>query len=118
MGGDTIQVEFNKHIYKLDATEVKPPVQRGNAPPAVSIIETDIKVDFKEPRDYKEWEKRNKERKFSNKPPESKEEVEEEEDDDGFGKIVDPTLNAQRTKRSHFDSLEHKGFHGQKLKRQ
>lgn len=113
-----VQVEFARHIYKLDVTEVKPAVQRGNAPPAVSIIETDIKVDFKEPRDYKEWEKRNKEKKFSNKPSsESKEEV-DEEDDDGFGMIVDPTLNALRTKQSHFDSLEHRGCRGQKLKRQ
>jgi len=115
--GDTIQVEFAKHIYKLDVTEVKPSVQRGNAPPAVSIIETDIKVDFKEPRDYKEWEKRNKEKKFAAKPSqESKEEL-EEDDDDGFGVIVDRTKNAQNTKRSHFASLEHRGFHGQKLKR-
>jgi len=119
--GDTIQVEFNKHIYKLDVTEVKPALQRGTAPPAVSIIETDIKVDFKEPRDYKEWEKRNKHNAFKAKPKgDSKEDDDDEEEEDGddFGVIVDPTLNAKKTKRSHFEALEHRGFHGLKIKRQ
>jgi hypothetical protein len=59
--GDTIQVEFAKHIYKLDVTEVKPSTTQ---PPAISIIETDIKVDFKEPRDYKEWCKQQEELKL------------------------------------------------------
>eukprot|EP01084_Bolivina_argentea_P025260 46973_1 len=58
--GDTIQIEFANHIYKLDVTEVKPSIQRGNATPAVSIIKTDIKFDFKEPRDYKDWETNHK----------------------------------------------------------
>lgn len=58
--GDTIEIEFNKRIYKLDVTQVKPNAPRGNAPPGISIIETDIEVDFKEPRDYKEWQKKQK----------------------------------------------------------
>ena len=61
--GDTIQIEFNKYVYKLDVTEVKPSVIRGTAPPAIDIIETDINVDFKEPRDYKEWEKKQQAKK-------------------------------------------------------
>jgi len=115
--GDTIQVEFAKHIYKLDVTEVKPALQRGNAPPAVSIIETDIKVDFKEPRDYKEWEKKNKEKKFTNKPSSDSKEADEEEEEDDFGVIIDPTKAAQLTKQSHFSALESQGYQGQKIKR-
>jgi len=120
--GDTIQVEFANHIYKLDVTEVKPSIPRGNAPPAISIIETDIKVDFKEPRDYKEWERKNKEKKFANTAAESKgddgDEEEEEDDDDGFGVIVGAKDNAKKSKQSHFRSLEQSGFVPQKIKRQ
>jgi len=120
--GDTIQVEFASHIYKLDVTEVKPSIARGNAPPAIGIIETDIKVDFKEPRDYKEWERKNKQKKFTNTSSESKsneDEVEEEEEDgDGFGVIVGAKVNAKNSKQSHFQSLEQSGFVPQKIKRQ
>ena len=59
--GDTIQIEFLNKIYKLDVTDVNPRLPNAN-PPAIQIIETDIKVDFKEPRDYKEWEAKQKKR--------------------------------------------------------
>eukprot|EP00488_Nonionellina_sp_1-RS-2012_P000728 TRINITY_DN1198_c0_g1_i2.p1 TRINITY_DN1198_c0_g1~~TRINITY_DN1198_c0_g1_i2.p1 ORF type:complete len:264 (-),score=116.88 TRINITY_DN1198_c0_g1_i2:187-921(-) len=114
--GDTIQVEFNNHIYKLDVTEVKPTVRRGNAPAAISIIETDIKVDFKEPRDYKEWEKRSKGKTFNAKREQKVKEEEEEEDD--FGVVLDPIKNAKNTKSDYFQSLEHLGSRAQKLKKQ
>lgn len=65
--GDTIPVEFNNYVYKLDVTDVNPKKRLGNAPFAVSIIETDIRVDFIEPRDYKEWEEKQKKTKHSSK---------------------------------------------------
>jgi len=113
--GDTIQIEFANHIYKLDVTEVRPSIPRGNAPPAISIIETDIKVDFKEPRDYKEWEKKNKGKNWNKKKAEEK--IDEEEEDD-FGVVIDPIKNANKTKSDYFRSLEESGFHAQKLKKQ
>ncbi|ETO27608.1 ubiquitin fusion degradation UFD1 family protein, partial [Reticulomyxa filosa] len=62
--GDTIPVQFAGKTYKLDVTDVQPKVNAGlNVPYAISIIETDIKVEFKEPRDYKQWEKAQKEKK-------------------------------------------------------
>jgi len=47
--GDRIVISFGDTKYELDVKEVKP----GNA---VSIIETDVNVDFYEPRDFKETE--------------------------------------------------------------
>lgn len=47
--GDRIVIAFGDTKYELDVREVKP----GNA---VSIIETDVNVDFFEPRDYKDYE--------------------------------------------------------------
>ena len=100
----------------MDVTEVRPSIPRGNAPPAISIIETDIKVDFKEPRDYKEWEKKNKGKNF-NKKKKEEEKINEEEEDD-FGVIIDPIKNANKNKNDYFRSLEQSGFHAQKLKKQ
>jgi len=45
--GDTISIRHGGENFLLDITEVRPP-------PAVSIYETDVNVDFKEPRDYAE----------------------------------------------------------------
>jgi len=47
--GDRIVIAFKDTKYELDVKEVKP----GNA---VSIIETDVNVDFFEPKDFKESE--------------------------------------------------------------
>merc|ERR1712129_586676 len=96
---------------------------RGNAPPAISIIETDINVDFKEPRDYKEWEKKNKNKTFNKKTPKMNEsklddEEEEEELDEEFGTILDPKQATQNGKRCYFESLEQSGHSPQKLKKQ
>eukprot|EP00486_Rosalina_sp_Unknown_P002718 CAMPEP_0201574628 /NCGR_PEP_ID=MMETSP0190_2-20130828/19242_1 /ASSEMBLY_ACC=CAM_ASM_000263 /TAXON_ID=37353 /ORGANISM="Rosalina sp." /LENGTH=403 /DNA_ID=CAMNT_0048003135 /DNA_START=199 /DNA_END=1410 /DNA_ORIENTATION=- len=113
--GDTIQIEFANHIYKLDVTEVKPFMPRGNAPAAISIIETDIKVDFKEPRDYKEWQKKNKGKNFNTKAKEEVKQDEEEEDD--FGVIIDPIKNAKNTKADYFKSLEQSGIQAQTIKK-
>lgn len=74
--GDTIQINFANHIYKLDVIKVKPAKPKGNAPPAISIIETDIKVDFIEPRDYKQWEKEQK-KKMKKKEEEMKKAIKE-----------------------------------------
>merc|ERR1712204_79312 len=98
-------------------------IQRGNAPPAISIIETDINVDFKEPRDYKEWEKKNKNKTFNKKTSKMNEsklddEEEEEELDEEFGTILDPKQATQNGKRCYFESLEQSGHSPQKLKKQ
>mmetsp|Transcript_51854 Transcript_51854/g.82713 ORF Transcript_51854/g.82713 Transcript_51854/m.82713 type:complete len:407 (-) Transcript_51854:162-1382(-) len=117
--GDTIQIEFADHIYKLDVTEVKPSIPRGNAPAAISIIETDIKVDFKEPRDYKEWEKKNKGKNFNHalSPKAESKAADEEEEEDDFGVIIDPVENAKSSKSGYFRSLEESGIRGQKTKK-
>merc|ERR1712113_344934 len=119
--GDTIQIEFSGHIYKLDVTEVKPRIVRGNAPPAISIIETDIKVDFKEPRDYKEWEKKNKGKTFNKNTAkmqsDSKNNDDDEEEEDDFGVLIDPITAAKNNKHSYFKSLEQSGHSPQKLKK-
>eukprot|EP01084_Bolivina_argentea_P090165 162515_1 len=57
--GDTVQVEYRHAVYKFDITQVKPCIVQSTAPPAISIIECDIEIDFKEPRDYKQWQKHN-----------------------------------------------------------
>ena len=112
-------MEFANHIYKLDVTEVKPCIPRGNAPPAISIIETDIKVDFKEPRDYKEWEKKNKGKSFNKKTAKmTTESKDDEEEEDDFGVLIDPITAAKNNKRSYFQSLEQSGYSPQKLKKQ
>mmetsp|Transcript_55543 Transcript_55543/g.92343 ORF Transcript_55543/g.92343 Transcript_55543/m.92343 type:complete len:422 (+) Transcript_55543:143-1408(+) len=124
--GDTIQIEFANHIYKLDVTEVKPSLPRSAAtPPAISIIETDIKVDFIEPRDYKEWEKQNKNSNFnfneSNQASGSGsggggDSKQDEEEEDDFGVVVDPLQNAKSSKSTYFQSLEQSGVAGQTIK--
>ncbi len=48
--GDTIAIRHDNTVYHLDIVEVKPPN-------AISIYETDVNVDFKEPKDYKEYTK-------------------------------------------------------------
>lgn len=47
--GTTIQISHDQVIYKFDIRDVKPAR-------AVCIIETDLNVDFDEPRDYAEYE--------------------------------------------------------------
>lgn len=100
----------------MDVTEVKPNIPRGNAPAAISIIETDIKVDFKEPRDYKEWQKKNKGKNFNAKPKQEMK-VDEDEEEDDFGVIIDPVKTAKNTKSDYFKSLEESGIHAQTIKK-
>ena len=57
--GDTIQINYKQNIYKFDITKVEPSIIQSTAPPAINIIECDIKIDFKEPRDYKQWKMQN-----------------------------------------------------------
>jgi ubiquitin fusion degradation protein 1 len=45
--GDTIVIDYNGKFYYIDILEVKPDK-------AVSVIETDVNVDFAPPKDYKE----------------------------------------------------------------
>ena len=45
--GDTIVIEYNSKLYHIDVLEIKPAH-------AVTVIETDIVVDFAPPKDYKE----------------------------------------------------------------
>lgn len=47
MQGDTIAISYNGKNYHIDVMEVKPDR-------AVSVVETDISVDFAPPKDYKE----------------------------------------------------------------
>jgi hypothetical protein len=48
--GDTIAIPYNGEIYYIDIKEVKPDK-------AVSVVETDVEVDFAPPLDYKEPER-------------------------------------------------------------
>jgi Ubiquitin fusion degradation protein UFD1 len=45
--GDTIVIEYNGKLYHIDVLEVKP----DNA---ISVVETDVNVDFAPPKDYVE----------------------------------------------------------------
>ena len=47
MQGDTIVIPYNGENYYIDIQEVKPDT-------AVSVVETDVEVDFAPPKDYKE----------------------------------------------------------------
>lgn len=47
MQGDTIVIEYNGKRYHIDVLEVKPDK-------AISVVETDVNVDFAPPKDYKE----------------------------------------------------------------
>jgi len=55
--GDTITVHWGTKTYKFDVTDVEPKTmtEGKNVPDAICIVDTDLAVDFKEPRDYKEW---------------------------------------------------------------
>jgi len=52
--GDDIAIEYNNKIFILNILEVKPDDAETHA---ISIVETDINVEFAPPRDYKEPEK-------------------------------------------------------------
>jgi len=45
--GDTIMIPYNGKNYYIDVKDTKPD-------PAISVIETDVQVDFEAPKDYKE----------------------------------------------------------------
>ena len=45
--GDTIVIEYNDKLYHIDVLEVQPNE-------AISVVETDVEVDFAPPKDYKE----------------------------------------------------------------
>lgn len=47
MQGDTIVIPYNGENYQIDIKEVKPDK-------AVSVVETDVEVDFAPPKDYVE----------------------------------------------------------------
>jgi len=46
--GDTITIEYNGETYDFDIVDCKPEE-------AVGIIDADVKIDFVEPKDYKEY---------------------------------------------------------------
>jgi hypothetical protein len=48
--GDTIIIPFGDMVYPIDITAVEP--SKGKA---ISIIDTDLNVDFDEPKDFKEY---------------------------------------------------------------
>jgi len=119
--GDTIQVEFNNHIYKLDVTDVNPKKRIEDAPYAVSIIETDIRVDFKEPRDYKDWEAKHKKNNNNNALKNdqnglNKDNKDDEEEED----FIKPPNNndniLSNNKASYFEQLTASGSQPLKLK--
>jgi ubiquitin fusion degradation protein 1 len=45
--GDTIVIEYNAKRFHIDVLEVRPDK-------AISVVETDVNVDFAPPKDYKE----------------------------------------------------------------
>lgn len=51
--GQTVRITYNRKEYDIDVVDVKPTGEHG----AVSIIDTDVKVDFDAPADYVEPEK-------------------------------------------------------------
>ena len=46
--GDTITIQYNGESFDFDIVDCKPA-------PEVGIIDTDIKIDFEEPKDYKDF---------------------------------------------------------------
>jgi len=113
--GDTIQVEFNDYIYKLDVTDVNPKKRIGTAPYAVSIIETDIRVDFQEPRDYKDWEAKQKRHENINDNNNSfgvDQKYNNEEEEFANNNVAISSNN----KKSYFEQLEASGSQALKLK--
>eukprot|EP01083_Nonionella_stella_P128701 390037_1 len=107
--GDTIPVEFNNHIYKLNVKEVRPCKHWNKlGPPAICVIETNITFDFEKALDYEEEEEEEEE----------EDEEEKEEEEDHFGVIWDPIKNAQNAKTQYFETLEESGFHAQRLGKQ
>mmetsp|Transcript_21133 Transcript_21133/g.34695 ORF Transcript_21133/g.34695 Transcript_21133/m.34695 type:complete len:343 (-) Transcript_21133:43-1071(-) len=54
--GDTITVRYGSSCYKLDVHETRPD-------PKITVVDTDIKVDFLPPKDYQEKEKEEESRK-------------------------------------------------------
>lgn len=116
--GDTIQVEFAEHMYKLDVTEVKPSVVRGLAPPAISIIETDIKVDFKEPRDYREWEKINRDMNIAKQKQKLiADEMESKQNEMDGAFVINAVEIEKRRKKTYFEELEANGAMGNQMKK-
>jgi len=73
--GDTIQIKFGNDVYKIDITEAKVNAENVDV---VSIIETDIQVDFKEPKDFAAYEAKRKQKK-DRKDRERKKRLEEDE---------------------------------------
>jgi hypothetical protein len=50
--GDTIIVHHDTSIFPFDIVEIQP----VNACKAISVLDADLKVEFKEPRDYEEYQ--------------------------------------------------------------
>lgn len=65
--GDTICIGYGGENYYLDVVETKPGL-------AVGIIETDINVDFAEPKDFKQYEAKRKEEAATKAQEEKKKE--------------------------------------------
>jgi hypothetical protein len=78
--GDTIVIEYNKKQYAIDILDVKSKGNDDNGITAVSIIETDLEVDFERPLDMPESpiEEKKIEYKEKEKVEEKKEEEEKE----------------------------------------
>jgi len=85
--GDVIEIRFNGKCYDLDVVELRP----ANA---VSIIETDLNVDFCEPKDHEEYETQ---KRIAKKQKSPEVEHEESSDDDDFADVKPRTF-------SHTDS--------------
>jgi hypothetical protein len=64
--GDTICIHHGDMIYPIDITEVSP----DGPGHAISVVDTDLKVDFDEPKDYNEYmEQKRKEKEFLDAMP-------------------------------------------------
>ena len=75
--GDVISIYFNKKEYKLDIIKCKPKDM-------ISLVNCDIEIDFETPRDYKEYQEKNKKQKKEVKKELTKEEVNKKIIDDKF----------------------------------
>jgi len=80
--GDVIEIRFGGKCYDLDVVELRP----ANA---VSIIETDLNVDFCEPKDHEEYETQKRLAKKEEKPQAQED---SSDDDDDFADVKPRTF--------------------------
>ncbi|EEB09201.1 Cdc48-Ufd1-Npl4 complex component Ufd1 [Schizosaccharomyces japonicus yFS275] len=83
--GDVIEILYNDQVYKLAVLEVKPEDGRG----VISVVETDLVVDFAPPVGYEQEMQRKQQEMAKSKVP--------------------PSVEGTMAKRIHYDELVAKG---------